>query len=223
MAGVGVGGGHEEGVGAEEVAVASFVHGEECGSVAFVGFEAAEACEGGGEAPEVILRPGGEGVVMALGALDGGAHEGLSDTTGELDGIGIEAEEEMDGSIFLRGAGGGEEFTDDLPVGFALGDGLGEVSLEEATVVRFTVDGSFAEEPGGDDGAPVAVEFRGGEEAIDEASAAVGTGVGEEGADFVNGGDVACEVESDAAEEGGIIDGGRGGLAGGGGDERFEI
>ena len=56
-------------------------------------------------------------------------------------------------------------------------------------------------------------EMGGVEEAIDEAVVGVGAVVGEEGVDFGEGGREACEVEGEAADEGGFIGFGGGGEA----------
>ena len=52
---------------------------------------------------------------------------------------------------------------------------------------------------------PFFAEVGGGEEPVDLLSVGLGTGVGDEGADFLRGGGETDEVEGEAAKEGGAV------------------
>ena len=176
--------------------------GDDFKSAAGVGF-AFDTGEGAGEAEVVFLVPAFEGVVVALGAFNADAEEELADGSGEFFG----------GILNLVEGGRG------LCEGGALcsDDGICElvewdISLELlADPSRhgdraFRSDGVFIdlEEVGPALGPEVGV-FGALEEMVDELSAFIGIGVGEEFACGGGGGESAGDIEAGAAQEGGIV------------------
>ncbi len=162
-------------------------------------------CEKGGEAVVVVHRPAVEGVVVALGALDAGAHEDLRDVFRELHDIRLHLEK-------IRGGAGegaalcGEKFGNELVEGSVAGDAIAQPAVEVQS--GFVGDGVVAIADGADLEQlgpfhnPHLGELFAGQQRIHELGVLVRAGVRKEFLALLRRGREADDVEVRAAQEG---------------------
>ena len=173
------------------------------------------AVEGGDESPVVGLFDfAGEGVVVALGAIDAGAVDDGGDGLGDLLVFIFALVEEPGGA--LGGVGSGfEKGAHRFGPGPVVAEGVfeeGPPALVAAAVFAAVFEAAAHEED-----VPKLAHVQGvglgGEEAVDEVGAPGSGGGLEKGVLFGGAGDASGEVEGDAARPGAVVEGRRRGEA----------
>ncbi len=160
--------------------------------------------EEGGEAVVVVHGPAVEGVIVALGTLDAGAHEDLGDVFGEFEDVLLDLIE-VGGGAGECAALCGKELADEFVERHVGGDTFAEplVVVERGFVgdlLRTIVEGADLHELGPFHD-PHLGELLAAQQFIDENVALFGAGIGEEPVAFLKGGREADDVEVGAAEE----------------------
>jgi hypothetical protein len=162
----------------------------------------ADAGEEVGELVILLLRPLLHGVVVAAGAGEALAEEGLGDVFGQSDGVFVE-DEIVKGAVGAGRAGACEDVAGEFVPVLVVLDGVADPVVEGP-------HGGRAEFAGGDEEkvrvfvGPVVGELFAFEETVDESGAFVGACVGEELFGFFGGGEDAGGVEEGAADEDGV-------------------